>query len=206
MGDTVDTIAGYYGTSRRQLTIGQIEDFFLEKIREREEEKRENEERKVDKERSNKREIEVDKENNNICANFIDKQQIEGEFERLWNRYPRKIGKKDALRHYSSARKKGVSYSIVSEGIDRYNSYIKRNGVNPNFVKYGSSWFCDWGWENDYSETFTDNKQPKPRGFHNFDERNTDYNELFGVDEFWKPSKGNGEGTELDTVQVGGDT
>ena len=159
MKDMVDTIAEEYGVSRRELTVGQIEDYFLQTIllhirEKREEEKKEKE--KVSYSKRNNKEIEEEKQRG---ADFIEKQQIEpgnaviADFETLWTKYPRKQGKKDALRHYVAAIRKGVPYQTISDGLDRYISYIRRNGISPNYVKMGSSWFCEWSWEDDYSQT-----------------------------------------------------
>ena len=102
-----------------------------------------------------------------------------GEFNALWAIYPRKQGRKDALRHYTAARKDGVSYLTVEEGIYRYLDYIKRNNISINYIKMGSSWFCQRSWDDDYSAQFSKG-QTKPNAFHNFDERTTDYDALFG--------------------------
>ena len=63
--------------------------------------------------------VSIDK-NNTITSDF------ESEFETIWKKYPRKDGKKKALVHYTAARKKGVSYETISDGLDRYLEYIKR--------------------------------------------------------------------------------
>lgn len=75
---------------------------------------------------------------------------FEEEFETLWERYPRKDGKKDALRHYRSARRNGVPYQTISEGLYRYIEYIEMNNTQPQFIKTGSSWFCGHHWDDEY--------------------------------------------------------
>ena len=76
---------------------------------------------------------------------------FEEEFDTLWKLYPRKSGKKDALRHYISARKKGVTYEAVLEGVNAYREKIEREGTDPKYIKMGSSWFNQHSWEDDYS-------------------------------------------------------
>ena len=77
-------------------------------------------------------------------------EPFEEEFETLWERYPRKDGKKDALRHYRSARRNGVPYQTISEGLYRYIEYIEMNNTQPQFIKTGSSWFCGHHWDDEY--------------------------------------------------------
>ena len=81
------------------------------------------------------------------------------EFESLWKRYPRKDGKKDALRHYKSARKDGVDYQTISDGLDRYLNYIEKAEVNERYIKGGGSWFCGRHWDDEYK---VPKKQLKP--------------------------------------------
>ena len=84
----------------------------------------------------------------------VDTEPFREEFEILWSKFPRKQGKKDALRHYIAARKQNIPFKTINDGLDRYIDYIRQNGIEPTFVKYGSSWFCEWGWQDDYSGNY----------------------------------------------------
>ena len=159
-------IAMEYEVPVRQLTIGQIEDFLAfenglnadESLAKKEESNRESTIRKKEAKKELLKEITENKEKNIYRQNpsdFIDKQQILTEFGTLWLRYPRKQGKRDALRHYTAARKKGIDFQTISDGLDRYCDYIKRNHITDNYIKQGSAWFCQWAWDDDYSETFS---------------------------------------------------
>lgn len=140
-------IAREYGCSVRELTLGQLADF-IQTAGKRKEEK-EDEQRKEAKE---KREEIIRKEKGGQNqANLIVLQQICDEFDSLWKKYPRKVGKKEALRHYISARRRNIAMETISDGIDRYNDYIERNGVSKGYIKHGSSWFCEEAWDDDYS-------------------------------------------------------
>ena len=91
-------------------------------------------------------------ENNNIAQNFSKiAQDYSTEFDELWEMYPNKKGKKDALKHYIKARKKGVDFLTIKKGIENYNMYIKNCNVKSNYIKYGSSWFNQESWNDDYS-------------------------------------------------------
>jgi len=77
-------------------------------------------------------------------------KQLESEFENLWKLYPRKKSKKDALRHYMVARKNGTQYDDVLNGIYAYLDYIKREKIETQFIKHGSTWFNQECWNDEY--------------------------------------------------------
>lgn len=108
--------------------------------------------------REKRKELEQDKEkrnrNNIVIPNGNDcviKSQFEEEFEFLWNKYPNKKGKGNALKSYIKARKKGVAKEKVLEGLNNYLNYIKVEKVEQQFIKHGSTWFNQQCWEDDYS-------------------------------------------------------
>lgn len=74
-----------------------------------------------------------------------------GEFDVLWKRYPKKCGKQNAQKDYIKARKSGVDYDTISKGLDNYLEYIRVNKTEEKFIKHGSSWFHQHGWDDDYS-------------------------------------------------------
>lgn len=86
---------------------------------------------------------------------------IPEEFDGLWRLYPRKEGKKDAFKHYKKAREKGISFEEVMKGIERYNEHIKLTGIEHSFIKHGSSWFCQEGWNDEYNNETSKSKQKK---------------------------------------------
>ena len=76
---------------------------------------------------------------------------INSEFEQLWELYPKKMGKKDALKHYIKSRKK-YSYEQIKQGIERYVDYIEQNNIQEQYIKYGSSWFNQECWNDTYDK------------------------------------------------------
>ena len=81
-------------------------------------------------------------------------QRIKDEFERLWKMYPRKEGpKKRALKAYSDARKKGVTFADVEAGIKRYADMLMRTETPKRFTKMGSAWFYEELWTNEYDDS-----------------------------------------------------
>lgn len=79
----------------------------------------------------------------------VKKKAVEEEFETLWNLYPKKQGKQNALKAYEKARKDGVTYEDVLQGIEAYVAYTK--GKDPQYIKMGSSFFNQRAWQDDWS-------------------------------------------------------
>lgn len=97
---------------------------------------------------------------NNIKDNIIYKENkkesnelnnnIKAEFETLWKKYPRKIGKSKAMKVYVKARKSGTTYEEVEQGISAYCEYIEKQKIETAFVKHGSTWFNNQSWNDSY--------------------------------------------------------
>lgn len=92
----------------------------------------------------------VNPDKNSIEENSIDNNIYSVEFEELWKLYPKKIGKQDALKHYTNARKKGTTFEEVKEGLNKYLQYCeKTKWYSP---KDGSTWFHKKSWNDVYEE------------------------------------------------------
>lgn len=79
------------------------------------------------------------------------KGYIESEFENLWAIYPRKQGKKDALKHYAKARKSGTTYEEVEQGIYAYRNYVQVMEMEERYIRMGSTFFSQRSWADDWS-------------------------------------------------------
>lgn len=88
---------------------------------------------------------------NNTVIN-TDINNISNEFEILWKLYPRKIGKPKALKAYTKARKKGVSFDDVKKGIENYNDEIKTKKTATEYIKHGATWFVGECWNDEYEQ------------------------------------------------------
>lgn len=86
--------------------------------------------------------------NNN---NSITNKELEEEFNIIWNIYPRKQGKANALKSYMKARKKGVTKETIYNGLQNYINYIKIEKIQSQFIKQGSTWFNQECWNDDYT-------------------------------------------------------
>lgn len=108
----------------------------------------------------NKRQLNTNKSNTNQLItnklntnnkNSVSQSQIEKEFNIIWNAYPRKQGKANAFKSYEKARKKGVEYQTILDGVYNYLTYIRVNKVGGRFIKQGSTWFNQQCWNDDYT-------------------------------------------------------
>ena len=79
----------------------------------------------------------------------IDKSIVQNEFDKLWSLYPKKQGKQNAYKAYEKARKDGVTYEDVEQGIKAYADYVK--GKDAQYIKMGSSFFNQRAWQDDWS-------------------------------------------------------
>ena len=79
-----------------------------------------------------------------------DEQLFTQEFERMWLYYPNKKGKSKALKKYIQARKKGVTYEEIAQGLKNYINYCKKNKIAEQYIKHGSSWFNQECWKDEY--------------------------------------------------------
>ena len=92
--------------------------------------------------------LDIDKDN----KVKINKKELESEFVELWNEYPRKQGKENALKAYIKARTGGVDKSIILNGIKAYKAFLKANKTDSKYIKQGSTWFNQHCWEDDYGQ------------------------------------------------------
>jgi len=77
--------------------------------------------------------------------------ELKDEFESIWLAYPRKVGKKDAYRHYKAARREGTTFDEVYNGVLKYRKSV--SGTEEQYIAQGSTWFCGHRWEDDITGT-----------------------------------------------------
>lgn len=93
----------------------------LDKIRE-EELNKENSKNNLAKQKEEKK--------NTVNESEID-EEIEKQFDVLWDKYPKKIGKAEALKCYNEAIQEGYSFDVM----DNYIKYIDLNGIEKEYIK-----------------------------------------------------------------------
>lgn len=65
-------------------------------------------------------------------------------FENLWKTYPKRQGRKEALRHFIATVKTDVEYDSCAAALRNYVAYIKKNNIEERFIKHGSTFFNNW--------------------------------------------------------------
>lgn len=71
-------------------------------------------------------------------------------FDKLWEKYPRKIGKKRAFDAYKKAIKSGTTDEVIADGIERYRQYVESRKFEEKYIKQGSTWFAGECWNDEY--------------------------------------------------------
>lgn len=75
------------------------------------------------------------------------------EFESIWKLYPKKSGKTNAMKDFDKALKAGVSPELIKSKLEEYLKQIKIKGTPKQYIKNGSTWFHQKGWEDEYDFT-----------------------------------------------------
>ncbi|MDD5551490.1 MAG: hypothetical protein PHS34_09535 [Candidatus Omnitrophica bacterium] len=65
------------------------------------------------------------------------------DFESLWKRYPKRLGKKEALRHFRATVKTDEDWQNINKALDNY-LQSKNVKENTQFIQHGSTWFNNW--------------------------------------------------------------
>lgn len=115
-------------------------------------------------ENDNKNNI-VDSPIDDSVSDVPEKTEIEQEFEELWQLYPNKQGKQNALKAYRKARKGHPEiYAAVLGGIRAYLDFIRKKNLEQQYIKHGSTWFTQQCWNDDY--TIENTAKPKEEKTH----------------------------------------
>jgi len=62
-------------------------------------------------------------------------------FNVLWQRYPNRTGKKDALRHFEATVKTPEDLTNINTALT---NYLRSDKVKKGFIQNGSTWFNNW--------------------------------------------------------------
>lgn len=66
---------------------------------------------------------------------------LQFDFESIWLKYPKRDGKKDAMRHFKASVKTEQDWNDINKALQ---NYIKSEPVQKGFIKNGSTWFNNW--------------------------------------------------------------
>ena len=98
-------------------------------------------------------------------SNKANDQLLEERFEKIWAEYPRKQGKKDALRHYKAWIKASTKHTdeYLLDKLEKYKAYLKANNTELRYVQKGSTWFngsFDDDWSIKPNRNYSNYSQP----------------------------------------------
>lgn len=68
-------------------------------------------------------------------------KQLKAAFERLWNEYPNKVGKKDAERHFLGSVKGDEDVKKLEIALKNYKA---SDVVKKGYIQNGKTWFNNW--------------------------------------------------------------
>lgn len=69
------------------------------------------------------------------------KQNTSFPFEELWLKYPSKVGRREAERHFEVSVKTQEDFVAIQTALE---NYLKSERVKKGFVQNGSTWFNNW--------------------------------------------------------------
>ena len=83
----------------------------------------------------------------------IQKSERDQMFETIWKLYPKKSGKANAKKDFDKAVKSGIDPELIKSKLEEYLKQIKAKQTPQQFIKQGSTWFHQCGWEDEYDFT-----------------------------------------------------
>ena len=83
----------------------------------------------------------------------IQKSERDQMFETIWKIYPKKSGKANAKKDFDKAIKSGIDPELIKSKLEEYLKQIKVKQTPQQFIKQGSTWFHQSGWEDEYDFT-----------------------------------------------------
>lgn len=76
------------------------------------------------------------KENRNVPSEHM--------FETLWNIYPKKDGRKEALKHFLTSVKTLEDFEKCGAAVKNYKLHLEEQKIGAQYVKNGSTFFNNW--------------------------------------------------------------
>ncbi|WP_420062909.1 DNA replication protein [Leuconostoc lactis] len=83
----------------------------------------------------------------------IQKSERDQMFETIWKLYPKKSGKANAKKDFDKAIRSGIDPELIKSKLEEYLKQIKAKQTPQQFIKQGSTWFHQAGWEDEYDFT-----------------------------------------------------
>ena len=100
-------------------------------------------------------ELELELEKDNTSS---PNESVDSDFDKLWDLYPRKEGKKAALKKYREVIKKGTATNKqIQDGIVAYKRHLKAEAIEAKYIKQGGTYFNGECWNDQYEVEKPDN-------------------------------------------------
>lgn len=80
-------------------------------------------------------------------------KEYSARFNEVWSKYPNKLGRKQAERHYQASVKTFEDFTLINTALA---NYLASERVARGFVQNGSTWFNNWRDWIEYTETMCD--------------------------------------------------
>src|SRR3990167_4477402 len=72
--------------------------------------------------------------------------------QQFWREYPLKVGKDAAIRALQKARKKGIAWQAIIDGVQRYKIWLRGPGWRPD-AAHPSTWLNAGRWADELQST-----------------------------------------------------
>jgi len=71
-------------------------------------------------------------------------EPLDTRFYEIWDRYPKKLGKRAALKHFLATVKTDKDWEDINTALDHYLAHNEFSDVDEKFVQHGGTWFNNW--------------------------------------------------------------
>lgn len=76
-----------------------------------------------------------------LDTNILSNKQLNNYFNEIWQKYPKRVGRKSAERHFRASVKTPGDWVNIQKALQ---NYINCDTVKKGFIQNGSTWFNDW--------------------------------------------------------------
>lgn len=104
------------------------------------------------------------------------------EFSQIWEKFPKKKGRKEAFKAYVNARIKGETFEKIRDGVDLYVAYLRMKNVEEKYICGGANWFKKKRWNANLGVMKADEDTKESGSGYDIDEYLT-YMDTFAEDE-----------------------
>ncbi|MDD4893129.1 MAG: DUF4373 domain-containing protein [Candidatus Rickettsiella isopodorum] len=93
----------------------------------------------------------LQRQNKMSTKHRIDKNRIDKnihtcvfDFDSLWTLYPKRLGKKAAIKHFNASVKTEEDWNNINKALQNYIAHLKSKNIDMQYTQHGSTWFNNW--------------------------------------------------------------